>query len=100
MRGKREHLVGHVEPVGDARLADAPRGQDHVDAATRTEIEHGLALVQIGDRDRIATTKRRKHSAIRKLASLRGVVVLGAVTPFIADVLAALALPAVAGGAT
>ena len=40
---QRQHLVGHVEPVGLAGRPDAPGRQQHVDAAARAEVEHRLA---------------------------------------------------------
>ncbi len=69
---QREHLVGHVEPVGDARRADTLRGQDHVDAAAGTEVEHDLAFVQLGDRGRVPAAERRQRRSIRQLAALLG----------------------------
>jgi hypothetical protein len=41
--GQRQHFVGHVEAVSFARRADAPGREQHIDAAARTEIEHGFA---------------------------------------------------------
>ena len=41
--GEGEHVVGHVEAVGLAGGADAPRGEQHIDAAAGAEVEHGLA---------------------------------------------------------
>jgi hypothetical protein len=38
--GERQHVVRHVQAVGLARRADAPRRQQHVDAAARAEVEH------------------------------------------------------------
>ena len=71
---EREHLVGHVDPVGGARRADALRGQDHVDAAAGAEVEHRLALVQVGDRGRVAAAERCERRRLRQLAALLGVV--------------------------
>ncbi len=71
---EREHLVRHVEPVGGPGRADPLRRQDHVDPAARAEVEHRLALVQIGDRDRVAAAERREHRRVRELAALLGVI--------------------------
>ena len=71
---EREHLVGHVEPVREAGRADAPRREDHVDPAAGAEVEHRLALVQLGDRGRVAAAERREHGRVRQLAALLGVV--------------------------
>ena len=72
--GEREHLVGHVEPERESGRADPLRGQDHVDAAARAEIEDGLALVQVGDHDRVAAAERGERRGLRQLAALLGVV--------------------------
>ena len=53
-----EHLVGHVEPDGAAGGADAAGGDQDVGAGARAEVEHGLALVQVGDRGRNAAAER------------------------------------------
>ena len=55
---QREHLVGHVEPVGGAGRPDAPGREDHVDASTGAEIEHDLTFAQVGDRGRVAAAER------------------------------------------
>ena len=58
--GELEHLVGHVEAVGLAARADPARGQQDVDAAARTEVEDGLAFLELRDRGRIAAAERRE----------------------------------------
>ena len=45
---EREHLVGHVEPVGVTRRADAFGGEDHVDSAAGAEVEHRFAFIDLG----------------------------------------------------
>ena len=57
--GQRQHLVGHVDPVRLACCADPAGGQQHVDAAAGAEVEHGLALVQVGDDERVAAAEAR-----------------------------------------
>ena len=54
--------------------ADALRREDHVDAAARAEVEHGLALAQLRDRGRVAAAERRERRRLRQLAALLGVV--------------------------
>ena len=46
--GKREHFVGHVEPVGFACRADAASGKQHVNAAAGAKIEDGFTMLQFG----------------------------------------------------
>ena len=70
--GEREHLVGHVDAVGDARRPDALRREDHVDPSTGTEVEHGLALAQLRDGGRVAATERCEHRGLGELAALVG----------------------------
>ena len=67
---EREHLVRHVEPVGRPGRADPLRGQDHVDAPTRPEIEHGLALAQLGDRRGVPATQRGEDGGVGELVAL------------------------------
>ena len=55
--GQLEHLVGHVEAVGLAGRADAPRRQQDVDPAPGAEVEDRLALVQVRDRGRVAASE-------------------------------------------
>ncbi len=74
LAGKRQHLVGHVQPVGDPRGADPPGREDDVDPAAGAQVEHDLALVQIGNRDRVATAERGEHRCLGQLAALLGVV--------------------------
>ena len=69
--GEGEHLVGHVEADRAARGPDPLRGQQHVDAPARTEVEHALALVELGDRDRVAAAERRQHRGVRQLGPLK-----------------------------
>jgi hypothetical protein len=49
-----KHLLGHVEAVGDAGRPDPLRREDDVDAASGAEIEHRLALAEVGDGGRVA----------------------------------------------
>ena len=72
--GEGEHLIGHVQPVGSAGLTDPLRREDHVDAAARAQVEYDLALVQVGNRGRVPTTKRREHSRVGQLAALLDVI--------------------------
>ena len=63
-----EHLVGHVQADGLAGRADAAGADEHVGAGARAEVEHGLALVQVGDRGRHAAAQRGLD---RRLAARR-----------------------------
>ena len=58
-RARCEHLVGHVHPVRLAGRADPAGGQQDVDAAAGAQVEHGLALVQVGDGERVAAAQAR-----------------------------------------
>ena len=51
-------------PIGPAGRADAAGGEQHVDAAARAEVEHGLALVQLGDRGRVAAAERGQRRRV------------------------------------
>ncbi len=42
--GEREHLLGHVQPVGLAGGAHAPGGQERVNAAAGAQVQHDLAF--------------------------------------------------------
>ena len=55
--GQLQHVVGHVDAVGEPRRADPPGRQQHVDAAARAQVQHPLALVQLRDRDRVVAAQ-------------------------------------------
>ena len=76
--GQLEHLVGHVQAVGGAGRADAARGEQHVDAAARAEVEHRLALLELGDRERVAAAQRGQQRGVGQLAAFVGRVQRGA----------------------
>ena len=68
--GQLEHLVGHVEAVGLAGRADSPGGEQDVDAAARAEIEDRLALVELGDRRRVAAAERGELGRVRERVAI------------------------------
>ena len=76
--GELEHLVGHVEAVGGAGGADAAGGEQHVDAAAGTEVEHRLALVQVGHGGRVAAPERGEQGGVGQLVALAVGVQAGA----------------------
>ena len=59
--GQSQHLVGHVQAVGEAGRADAPGRQQHVDAAAGAQVEHRLAGLELGQRGRVAAAERGEH---------------------------------------
>ncbi len=74
---ERQHLVGHVEAVRLAGGAHAPRGEEHVDAAARAEIQDGLAGMQLGERGGISAAERGEHGALGQLIGLAAGVEVG-----------------------
>ena len=52
--GQVEHLGGEVDPVRLAGWADPAGRQQHVDAATRSQVQHHLPGMEVGDGDRVA----------------------------------------------
>src|SRR5262245_14414501 len=70
LAGQRQHLVGHVEAVGLAAWADATGREQDVDAAARSEIEHGFSRFELGKRRRISTTERSQDRSLRQFAGL------------------------------
>src|SRR5207247_5665420 len=54
--------------------ADALGRQQNINTAARTEIENGLAFVEVGERGRIAAAERCEHGSLRQAARLRGVI--------------------------
>jgi hypothetical protein len=77
-----EHFLGHVEAIGDPGGADAARGEQHVDAAARAEVEDRLALAELRDGDRVATAEAGESGRLGQLASL-GVVVQSGAEPLV-----------------
>ena len=71
---QRQHFVRHVEPVGFAVRPDAPGGEQHVNAAARAQIKHGLAGIQIRQCGRVAAAERSQHRFLGNLPRLRRVV--------------------------
>ena len=61
-------------PYATPGRADALRREDHVDPAARAEVEHRLALSQVGDSGRVAATERGERRGLGELAALLGVV--------------------------
>src|SRR5208337_1199412 len=57
---EREHLVRHVEPVRLACRSYSARGEDHVDPAARSQVEHGFTGLKLGERGRIPASERRR----------------------------------------
>ena len=63
---EREHLVGHVEAVDRARRARHARREEDVDAASRAEVEDGLALVELDHGERVAAAEARRDRSLGK----------------------------------
>jgi hypothetical protein len=72
--GEREHLVGHVEAVDRARGADAPRGEEDVDAAAGAEVEHRLAGVEVRDGEWVSAAEARRYCCLGHAGALVDVV--------------------------
>jgi hypothetical protein len=76
--GQRQHLVGHVEPVGLAGGRHPPRRQEHIDAAARAQVEHDLSGAQLRQRGGIAATQRGPEGLVRQASRLlAGIEVTG-----------------------
>ena len=71
---ERQHLVGHVQAVGDTARPDALRGEDDVDATARSQVEHHFPLAEVGDRSRIPAAEGCERRAEGELGPLLGVV--------------------------
>ena len=67
-----EHLVGHVEAVDGSGRADSRGGEEDVDAAAGAEVEDGLALVEVGDRDGVAAAEAREDGLLGELGAVVG----------------------------
>jgi hypothetical protein len=75
--GQGQHVVGHVEPVGFARRPHAPGRKQHVDAASRAEIQHRLTGAQIDESSWIAAAERSLHGFLRDQALLARAIEVG-----------------------
>ena len=64
-----EHLVGHVEADRAAARRDAAGADQHVGAGARAEVEHDVAVAQVGDGGRHAAAQRRLHGRARRRPS-------------------------------
>ena len=74
LAGERQHFIGHIEAVGFAGRADAPRREQHVDAAAGAEIEHRFARIELRQRRGIAAAERSEYAplpAARRFARRR-----------------------------
>ena len=71
---KREHLVGHVEAIGFAGGADTSGGEQDIDTATGTKIEHSFSRLQLSQSGWIAAAERGQHGFFGNLTDLGGVV--------------------------
>ena len=54
---QREHLVGHVEPVGLAGRTDPPSREEDVDAASGSQVEDDVAGVELREHRRVAAAQ-------------------------------------------
>jgi hypothetical protein len=68
---QRQHFVGHVEAVGFAGRADALCGQQHVDAAARSEVEHDLARLEREQGGGVAAAERGGDGISRQAAGFQ-----------------------------
>ena len=76
--GKFQHLIGHVHAVGEASLSNPTSRQQHVDPATRTQIQDTLARMQISHGNRVTAAKAGHDGLDGQLILLGGGVKAGA----------------------
>jgi len=58
--GEVEHLVGHVQAVGEPGVPHPACREQHVDAAPGAEIEHLLPRLELGHHHRVAAAETRR----------------------------------------
>ena len=69
-----EHLVGHVQAVGEPGRPDPPRGQQHVDPAAGPQVQHPFPVPELGHRERVPAAQRGQHRLLGQPVGLaRGV---------------------------
>ena len=71
-----DHLGGGVEAVDEAGRSDAAGRQQHVEAAARAQVEHGVSFVEVGDGGRVAAAEADPHGGGGQVVELA--VVAGA----------------------
>ncbi len=76
--GQGEHLVGHVDAVGEAGRTDPPSREQHVDAAARTRGRGPVLPPEVGHRHRVAASQARRDRLGRQLTLLVRAVEAGA----------------------
>ena len=74
LAGQGDHVRGAVQPIGLAAGGDAAGGQQHVDPAAGTEVQHGFSWAQLSDGDGIAAAEAGPQCTLGQFA---GVVVSG-----------------------
>src|SRR5262249_31888001 len=72
-----EHFVGHVETEGFSGGPNTLSGEQHVYAAARTEVEHGLTRTELSQGGGIAAAERSSHGFLWDAAGLLLVVQIG-----------------------
>ena len=68
LAGEGDHVRGAVQAVGLPVRADTAGGQQNVDSAARTEIQHGVPGAHLGDGDRVAAAEAGPQGAIGQFA--------------------------------
>ena len=72
--GQGEHLVGHVQAVGEPGRADPAGRQQHVDAAAGAQVQHPFPVPEFGHRQRVPAAQRGQHRLLGQPVGLpRGV---------------------------
>ena len=69
--GEGDHVRGAVQAVDLPARDDTAGGQQHVDSAARTEIQHGIPGVHLGDSDGVAAAEAGPQGAAGQFAVLR-----------------------------
>ena len=70
LAGQGDHVRGAVQAVGLSAGGDAAGGQQHVDPAARTEVQHGLSRAQLGDGDGVAAAETGPQRTVGQFAGV------------------------------
>ena len=68
--GEGDHVSGAVQAIDFPARDDTAGGQQHVDSAARTEIQHGVPGVHLGDGDGVAAAEAGAQGAAGQFAGL------------------------------